>query len=80
MISTKNKMLKIFFYTVQGGFDYGENINNTRYFYGGSFDYLKIYGNDAGYNGLSSSLWGLDFMPATSIMMISSLMERSNMS
>lgn len=43
------------FFSFQGGFDYGRNIGNIRYFYGGSFDFLRMYGSDAGYNGQSDS-------------------------
>ncbi|RDU74310.1 hypothetical protein CQA57_02175 [Helicobacter anseris] len=43
------------FFSFQGGFDYGKNFEDSRYFYGGSFDFLKLYGNDAGYDGSVSS-------------------------
>ncbi|WP_104697639.1 MULTISPECIES: hypothetical protein [unclassified Helicobacter] len=39
------------FFSFQGGFDYGKNFDDSRYFYGGSFDFLKIYGGDSGYTG-----------------------------
>lgn len=43
------------FFSFQGGFDYGKNLEDYRYFYGGSFDFLKLYSSDAGYDGNASS-------------------------
>ena len=43
------------FFAFQGGFDYGETTGVSRYFYGGSLDYLQTFGKDAGFNGNVSS-------------------------
>lgn len=51
----KNMTSQNLFYSFQGGFDYGENRDDMRYFYGGSFDFLRMYGHDDGYNGTSNS-------------------------
>ncbi|WP_143428339.1 autotransporter outer membrane beta-barrel domain-containing protein, partial [Helicobacter sp. 13S00477-4] len=39
------------FYHLSGGYDWGKNFENERYFYGISLDYTKLYVSDKGFEG-----------------------------
>ncbi|MCE3036926.1 autotransporter outer membrane beta-barrel domain-containing protein [Helicobacter sp. faydin-H20] len=56
----KKETTQNLFYSLQGGFDYGANIQDMRYFFGGSFDFLELFGSDKGYTG-STKAYGFGF-------------------